>query len=207
MTMIVSEIAIFAVADGSLAVLGPASTPLRSGQGSVPLPADYSPETWKWDATKRMMYEVPALVEAVLVGKVKSTNEALVKTAYSQNYGKQKKYSRKQQEVLDFRALTPALGTLTDVLSAPLSAFVPNFASIAAAPRRKKFRFAMAQAAKRGVPVDVIIAEFEGAIETNEDRVANWEAVELEAIRAIKAATTAAAKRAAYAAINWNWTA
>jgi hypothetical protein len=63
----------------------------------------------------------------------------------------------------------------------------------------------MAQAKKRNVSIEVIIGEIEAKLDTVEDQVAAWEATELEAILAIKAATTAAGKRAAYAAINWAW--
>lgn len=159
----------------------------------------WSGTAWVEDAAK---------VEAMLVGQVKAADEALVKGLYSQNYGKQKKYSRKQQEVLDFRTLNGALGLpVVNALTATLSLFLPGFNALTASQQKKKFRFSMAQATKRGVSIDVIIGEMEGRLDTVEDQVASWEAIELEAIRAIKAAPTAAAKRAAFAAINWSWTA
>lgn len=138
---------------------------------------------------------------------LKDANEALVRTAYSQNYGKQKKYSRKQQEVLDFRTLNGSLGLpVLNALTAALNLFMPGFNALTASQQKKKFRFSMAQAARRGVTIDVIIGEIEAKLDAVEDQVASWEAIELEAIRAIKAATTAAAKRAVSAAINWSWT-
>lgn len=150
--------------------------------------------------------EDPARVEAVLIDQVKAANAAMVASTYTTAFGKQKKYSRKQQEVMDFRGLAPVTTSLTSSLTATLSGLLPAFNALGAAAQKKKFRFAMAQAALRGVSIDVIINEFEAAIETIESKVAAWEAIELEGIRAIKAAPSAATKRAAYAAINWAWT-
>lgn len=161
-----------------------------------------------WNPTTHQ-YEIDAAkLEARLIVSIKATNEALVRGVYSQNYGKQKKYSRKQQEVLDFRSLMGALGVpVLQPLSAALSLFLPGFQALTAAQQRKKFRFSMAQAAKRAVSIDVIIGELETTIDTIESKVANWEAVELEAIRSIKLAATASAKQAIFDAINWNWSA
>ena len=149
------------------------------------------------------MVEDVAKVEASLIAKVKMTNASMVSSAYTTTFGKQKKYSRKQQEVLDFRGLTPVTTPLSSALTSSLAPLLPAFSSLTVAAQQKKFRFAMAQAALRGVTVDVIIDEFERAIEATEARVAAWEAVEQEGVRAIKAAATAAAKRAAYKAITW----
>ncbi|MBB3691446.1 hypothetical protein [Sphingomonas sp. BK580] len=180
---------------------------------------------WPWDAAKQKAWRIDAVpdqavmrwiapawvedlatVEASLMALVKATNEANVRAIYSTNFGKQKKYSRKQQEVLDFRSLSGALGMpVTNALTATLSSFLPGFATLSAAQQKRKFRFSMAQAKLRGVTIDVIIGEIEARLDTVEDQIAAWEAIELEAIRAIKAATTAAAKRAAYAAIDWTW--
>lgn len=172
----------------------------------VPLPSDY------WLPDRRYIWQLrtpvddPAAVEAFLLPLVKTANETLVKGLYSQNYGKQKKYSRKQQEVIDFRSLNGALGLpVANALTATLSLFVPGFTAMTVAQQKRKFRFAMAQAKKRNVSIEVIIAEIETTLDTVEDQVAAWEAIELEAIRAIKAASTAVAKRAAYAATNWSW--
>jgi hypothetical protein len=180
---------------------------LYSSERLVPLPSTYYTKNYAWGWSGRTPVEDPARVEAMLIPQVKAANEALVKARYSQNYGKQKKYSRKQQEVIDFRSLNGALGLpVANALTASLALFVPGLNGMTAAQQKKKFRFAMMQAAKRGVTVDVIIGEIEATLDAVEDQVAAWEAVELEAIRAIKAATTADAKRNAFAVINWNWT-
>ncbi|QQV76534.1 hypothetical protein H5J25_13890 [Sphingomonas aliaeris] len=161
-----------------------------------------------WNPTTHL-YEIDAAkLEARLIVSIKATNEALVRGVYSQNYGKQKKYSRKQQEVLDFRSLTGALGIpVVQPLSAALSLFLPGFQALTAAQQQKRFRFSRSQAAKRGVSIDVIIAEIEARIDVVETKVSDWEATELEAIRSIKLATTASAKQAIFDAINWNWSA
>ena len=169
---------------------------------AIAQPPKLETEVWNGSA----WVEDPAKVQALLLTQVKAENEARVKTLYSQNYGKQKKYSRKQQEVLDFRSLNGALGPVANALTAPLSSFLPGFALMMTAQQKRKFRFSMAQARLRGVTIDVIIGEIEAKLDAVEDQVALWEAVELEAIRSIKAAPTAAGKRAAYAAINWSWT-
>lgn len=154
-----------------------------------------------WDGTK--WTEIPSVVEATLIAKVKADNEALVRSVYSMNYGKQKKYSRKQQEVLDFRDLGSSLGLGITSLVTDVVNFAPAFNAMTAAQQAKKFRFAMAEARIRGVTIAQVIAGYEAAIDSIEQKVANWEAIELKAIADIKAATTVAAKRAVYAAINW----
>jgi hypothetical protein len=204
--LVVSAIAIFTTATGAHVTNAPAGAKLRDGQSSVALPAGYSDETFGWNATTRMMVEIPSKVQASLIAKVKAKNEDLVRSIYSTNFGKQKKYSRKQQEILDFRALSGALGVVVpNALTAPLSSFLPGLANLSANQQKKKFRYVMAEAKLRGVSVDIVVGEIEERIDVDEDRIAAWEAVEQAGIRAIKAATTATAKRAAYDAINWNF--
>lgn len=144
-------------------------------------------------------------VKATLIAQVKVANETLVRSTYSTNYGKQKKYSRKQQEVMDFRGLAPTVTSLSTTLTQSLSVVAPVFDLLTATAQKKKFRFAMAEAAKRGVTVATVIGEFEAAIENVESMVASWEATEQDAVRRIKAATTAAAARAIFAGIDWTF--
>jgi hypothetical protein len=148
-----------------------------------------------------------AKLKVRLVTQVKLENETFVRALYTTNFGKQKKYSRKQQEVMDYRALAPVTLSLAQALNTSLGSLLPQFVSLGAAAQKKKFRFAMAEAALRGVTVDVVIGEYEAAIETIESKVAAYEAVELVTVRAINAATTTTAANAAYAARNWSWTA
>lgn len=171
-------------------------------QKATRIPSTPDPAVQAFDGTA--WAEDPAKIEALLIAQVKADNEARVKAVYSQNYGKQKKYSRKQQEVLDFRAIPATLVGVT-ALVAPLTSFVSGFNAMTAEARGKKFRFAMTEAKLRGVSIDTVIARFETTIETIEQQVANWEAIEQKAILDLKAAATAAAKRAVYAAVNWNW--
>ena len=145
----------------------------------------------------RAWVESPTLVEAMLISAVKATNAGLVQTLYSVGYGKQKKYSRKQQEVSDWHALSSTVQTVTGLLAL--------FNALPALTQKQKFRFAINDAAVRGDTIDKAIARFEAGINV-EDQVASWEAIELKACADIKAASTAAAKRAVYAAIVWTRT-
>lgn len=152
-----------------------------------------------------------AKLRLIAIAQVKAKNEQLVKSLYSQNYGKQKKYSRKQAEAMDFRALAPTVLTLSQTLTVATSTLLPQFSALTSAAQKKKFRFAMAQAARRtalGTPTtpDTIVAEIEAAIDVIEDQVAMWEAIELEAVKMIKAAPTRAAIDAIIAALgDWSW--
>ena len=116
MTMIVSEVAIFATADGALAVLAPAGTALRTGQASVPLPAGYTPETWRWDATKRLMVEDFAKVKAATIQRLKDEAEQLKMRSLSQGGAKKAEYAANQAEVRDADQLGGALLTTISTL-------------------------------------------------------------------------------------------
>lgn len=197
------------------AVLCPSFVTASSGQH----PKDRG---WPWDATKHRAARIdtqpdptvqswngtawaddPAKIQPMLIGQVKADNEARVRSLYTTNFGMQKKYSRKQQEVMDYRALPATVNALTADLTTAL--FTVPLALLNVAQQKKKFRFAMAEAKLRGVSLGVVIGEYEAAIDVIEDQIADWEAVEKTTVRAIKAATTAAAKRAVYAGINWGW--
>lgn len=184
---------------------------------------------WGWDATTQAAVRIdnrpdPAVhifngtiwidslpaIKKIYVGRVKIDNSNLVSGLYTTAFGKQKKYSRKQQEVLDWRSLTSSILVIANPLTANLSAFLPIFNSMTVTQQKKKFRFAMSQAAKRSqrlgrtVTVDEIINEFEAGI-LNEDQIADWEAIEQETCVAINAATTAAQIKTIYATIDWTW--
>jgi hypothetical protein len=69
--------------------------------------------------------------------------------------------------------------------------------------RQKRFPFAQAEATLTGEAVTVVLARFDSGIAGSRAEVARLEAVAQKAKRAIKAATTAAAKRAAFDAVKW----
>lgn len=170
-------------------------------QKATRISAEPNPLEQTWSGTAWV--DDPTKIQPRLIAKVKADNETRVRTLYTTNFGKQKKYSRKQAEVLDYRALGGTVAALTTDLASAL--FLTPLALMTTVQQRKKFRFAMAEAKLRNVPLSTIIGEYETAIETIEAQIADWEAIELEAIRQIKLAATATAKRAAYAAINWTW--
>lgn len=66
---------------------------------------------------------------------------------------------------------------------------------------------AYAESALTGDTLSAVLARFETGMNVSAIENARIEAVAQKAKRDIKVATTAAAKRAAYAAINWNWSA
>ena len=152
-------------------------------------------ESWDW--TKNAIITDVTVVQTQLVTAAKAENERRVMLIYSPMRGKMKKYARKQQEVLDWYGLAPA-GAVATVLNTA-------FGALSALNRKKKFRFAQADAARRGDTVADAIARFETGITGSEDAVADLEAVEQAAVAAIKAATTVTAARATFAAINWDW--
>ena len=208
MNVVTSEIAVFNRSTGALSYLAPAAMkPNDPALDWVALPAGFTDESFVWSAASRTMAESLSKVKALLVAQVKAKNAELVQSTYTTVFGKQKKYSRKQAEVVDFRALAPSLVTLNTALIQPLSGLLPQFTGLTTAAQKKKFRFAMAEAALRGVTIDVVIGEYEAAIEMTEAKVASWEAVEQAACSAIKAAASVTAARAAFAAINWSWSA
>jgi hypothetical protein len=155
---------------------------------AIAIDGPFDPAVCIWTGTAWI--EDPAKVEAVLVPAVKAANAAIVTTLYSTEFGKPAKYQSKQREVAAFRAIG-----------------ADAFAALSSAEQWARCRFAMAQALLRGggSTVAEIIAEFETALDAIENQVASLEAIELEAIAAVKAAATAADKRAIVAAIDWTW--
>lgn len=190
MTLIVSEIAIFNAADGTLAVLGPAGTPLRPGQASVALPAGYSPETFDWNAATRTMIENAAKVEATLLPLVDTQRETFQMTVLTPGGAKKYVYNRKAAEAI------AASGIVATVLNA-----------LTLVDKKRKYPFAYAESALTGDTLSTVLARFEAGMNTSAIENARIEAVAQKAKRDIKAATTVTAKRAAYAAINWSWSA
>lgn len=173
---------------------------------------------WPWDAATQKATKISAYpdqvlqtwsgsawvddagkLEALLLTSVKAESERRAMLVYTPNRGKMREYSKKAQEVIDFRGLAGegALATLLNTL----------FASLPNAAKRRKFIYAQADAARRGDTVADAIARFEAGMTTSETTVASLKAIEATACAAIRAAASAAAKRAAYAAVDWSWTA
>lgn len=194
------SVAVFQKATGALVhvtteALAPAAN--DATLGSVTVPVGYADDLWRWDVTTRTFVEDLAKVKVDLLTAVKAESERRTMLVYTPNRGKMREYSKKAQEVIDFRALASE-GALTSVLNLA-------FAALPAAAKSRKFTYAQADAAKRGeVNIAAAIARFEAGM-NNEVSVANLKATESAACDAIRGATTIAAARAAYAGINWNW--
>jgi hypothetical protein len=150
-----------------------------------------------WSSSAKAFAEDPAKVEALLVPQVKAEAERRRMLLYTPNRGKMKIYERQDREVDSWYALGAAGALATTLLAA--------FNLLPAAVRSRKFRAAITNAAAMGDTVDKAIARFEAGIAANDQLVLNLEAIEQRAVKNIKAAATAAAKRAAFAAIDWTW--
>ena len=141
-------------------------------------------------------FTLPEL-EVDLIDAVKTEAERRRMLVMSPGGSKKTVYSLKQSEV-------DAWNELGSTLATALTAFL----GLSVVKQKRKFRFAMAEAAARGeANPAAAIARFVLGSDIANLEAARIEAIEQVSVTAIKAATTAAAKRAAYAAINWNWSA
>jgi hypothetical protein len=192
MGLIVPSVAIFTAADGRLVLIGPAETKPRDGQGWTPLPTGYSDRTHSWDAATRMMVEDAAKVEAMLIGKVK-TKAADMKTVPLSTYPfKDSEYAEKRNEVI-----------LWDSLGGTVAAILMAFDALPAGRRATRFAHTLASSAIFGDKPADAIERFRSGI-AKSVMAPSVSAIEEKACVTIRAAKTAAAKRAAYAAINWD---
>lgn len=136
-------------------------------------------------------------LEVDLIDAVKTEAERRRMLVMSPGGSKKTVYSLKQSEVDTWNDLG---GTLATSLTA--------FLGLSPIKQKRKFRFAMAEAALRGeANPAAAIARFASGSDTANAEAARIEAIEQAGVSAIKAATTIVAKRAAYAAVNWNWSA
>lgn len=204
MTPVASQVAVYRRATGALEHLAPATlAPAASDPtfASVALPAGFDDSTFIWNATAKAMVEDLAKVKAITIARIKADKAAMLAAAYTSVFGKQKIYARKQEEVNAFRALAPLVTNLTTIVN------TVAYTSLGVANQKDKFRFALAEAALRGVSVGTVINEYATRIDSVEPQSAAWEAIEQVACAAVRAATSGAQVRAAYAAIDWKWTA
>lgn len=187
-------IAVFNKSSGELLHIGPAGSAPASA-GTVALPAGYEPSTWSWSVATRAMVEDPAKVERQLVADAKGEGERRRMLVLSPGGSKKAVYALKQAEV-------EAWNDLGTTAALALSAFL----ALPATKQKRRFRFAMAEAAARGeANPAAAIARFAAGADASNAEAARIEAIEQKAVAAIKAATSGAAKRAAAASINWNW--
>jgi hypothetical protein len=164
-------------------------------------PARYPADLiWAASVANFVDVETAASVEAALIARLKADGEQRRMMVLTPGGGKKMVYNAKLSEVEAFRGLftTVVGGTLTAVLAA--------VAGLPAKDRTRKFRYALAeQALRKESSISPAIGRFEAGADAANAEAARIEAVEQVGTAAIKAATTAAGKRAAYAAINWDW--
>lgn len=125
-------------------------------------------------------------IEGKFLAEVDRRREALRASVMTQGVGQSYAYAQKASEVYDYRNI---VGTLLTALTMP--------------QKTARYPFAMAEATATGDTLAVVIARFEAGMATSRGRIAAVEAVATKAKRAIRAAATAAAKQAAFAAIDW----
>lgn len=151
----------------------------------------------KYRGERTLTIQTLAEVEAVLIDQTKTEGERRRMLVMSPGGSKKTVYPLKQSEVDNWNDLGSTAATA-------LTAFL----SLSLIKQKRKFRFALAEAALRGEATPAAaIARFAVGSDAANAEVARIEAIEQSAVSLIKSATTTTAKRAAYAAINWNWSA
>ncbi|MBA4756300.1 MAG: hypothetical protein H2050_15850 [Sphingobium sp.] len=127
-----------------------------------------------------------AAVEAGLIADIDHKREVLRAMVMTPGVGQSYAYAQKASEVYDYRNIVGAL-----------------LAGLTMPQKTARYPFAMAEATATGDTLAVVIARFEAGMSTSRSRIAHVEAVATKAKREIRAAATIAAKRAAFAAIDW----
>lgn len=184
----VASIALFDKETGALAMICPGTFPLGAGQSWVRLPTGYSDETHAWDATTRMMVEDPAKAEARLLAALKTEAERRKMVAVSPGGAKKLEYDDKASEIA-------ASATIADT----------DLNSLSTPAAMERFPSAATEQALTGEPLATILARYRAGAETSMPEIRRLSAIEQDATRQIRSATTATGKRAAAAAINWTW--
>ncbi len=146
----------------------------------------------RFDSALGKWVDDPAKVEAELVAAVKAEAERRRMLVMSPGGSKKAVYAMKAAEVEAWSALGSTTGAILTALG-----LMP------ATTRQRKFRFAIAEAARRGeANIAAAITRFASGADAANVEAARIEAIEQVAVAAIKAAATATAKRAA-ANVNW----
>ena len=127
-----------------------------------------------------------AKLEAALLAAIDAQRENLQMTVLTAGGAKKYVYNRKAVEAIDSR------GLLVSVLNA-----------LSLVDKQKRFPFAQAEAALTGETLSSVLARYEAALNTSAAKVAALEATAQKAKRAVRAATTPVAKRAA-ANVTWS---
>ncbi len=155
---------------------------------AVKIAAAPDPSLQAWNGTAWV--EDLAKIEATLLPLVDVQREAMQMTVLTPGGAKKYVYNRKAAEAIQ------ASGIVASLLN-----------GLTLVDKKKKYPFAYAESALTGDTLSAVLARFEAGMNVSAIENARIEAVAQKAKRDIKTATTAAGKRAAYAAINWNWSA
>ncbi|WP_370169837.1 hypothetical protein [Sphingobium abikonense] len=127
-----------------------------------------------------------AAAEASLIARVDRKREQMRSAVMTQGVGQSYAYAQKAAEVRDYR------NTLASVIAA-----LTNL------QRTTRFPFAMAEVTATGDALATVIARIEAGMIASCARIAAVEAAAVLAKRRIRAATSAAAKKAAYDTATW----
>jgi hypothetical protein len=129
-------------------------------------------------------------LQARLLVAVDAEREKLQMTVLTDGGAKKYVYNRKAMEAIDARTIAASL-----------------LNGLGLSDKKKRFPFATTESMLTGELLTTVLARYDVGMNTSAAENARIEAVAQKAKRDIRAAATIAAKRAAYAGINWNWSA
>lgn len=129
-------------------------------------------------------------LQARLLAAVDAEREKLQMTVLTDGGAKKYVYNRKAMEAIDARTIAASL-----------------LNGLSLSDKKKRFPFATTESMLTGELLTTVLARYDVGMNTSASENARIEAVAQKAKRDIRAAATIAAKRAAYAGINWNWSA
>jgi len=129
-------------------------------------------------------------LQARLLAAVDAEREKLQMTVLTDGGAKKYVYNRKAMEAIDARTIAASL-----------------LNGLGLSDKKKRFPFATTESMLTGELLTTVLARYDVGMNTSASENARIEAVAQKAKRDIRAAATIAAKRAAYAGINWNWSA
>lgn len=169
-------------------------------------PADWG---WPWDADTQVAHPIAdepdlglqswtgaaweedaAKVEAALIAEVKAAAEQLKLTAITAGFGKAAEYEQKGREA-----------------NAALDLTLAAVEALDAAEQMERFPAAALESQLGGEPIAAVLERYCEAAQASNTAIWRVAAIEHVGARAVMQATTAEAKRAAHAAIDWSWTA
>jgi hypothetical protein len=181
---------LYIVSTGVLDVIYPEGSPISARQNMtdravVDVPDAY-PETKAWNVSKCIFEDDFSALNKELLALVDDARESMQMQSLTPGGAKKYVYNRKAQEAIS------AQGVLATVLNA-----------LTLVDKKKKYPFAYAESVVTGETLSAVLARFETGMTVAAAENARIEAVAMKAKRDIRAATTAAQKRAAYAAIAW----